>query len=206
MYEGQFTRPAGMIYDCFDEGIHLCADRDIPDHWPLYLGVDFGGANTAVLWVAEEPGTGRLFVWDESLTGGKSTPQHAAELLERARGRNLVAAWGGAPGEEQQRWDWSAAGLEVQRPPVGDVEAGINRVTQLLKEKRLKLFKRCTGLRDELGSYRRKLDKQGQPTEEIEDKRKYHRLDALRYVAAGLVNAPVGVLPVGALGQTRRQA
>jgi hypothetical protein len=103
--------------------------------------VDFGGANTALLWLAEEPGTGRLFVWEESLSGGKSTRQHVAEALEKAAGRNLVAAWGGAPGEEQQRWDWAAEGLEVLRPPVGDVEAGINRVTELLKAKRVKISK-----------------------------------------------------------------
>jgi hypothetical protein len=205
MYQGLFSRPAGMIYDCYSEDLHLCDPIPIPAHWPVYLGVDFGGANTALLWLAEEPGTGRLFVWEESLTGGKSTRQHVAEALEKAQGRNLVAAWGGAPGEEQQRWDWAVEGLEVLRPPVGDVEAGIDRVTELLKAKRVKIFKGLRGLRDEIGSYRRKLDKQGQPTEEIEDKRKYHRLDSFRYVAAGLVNAPVGVLPVGALGQTRRR-
>jgi hypothetical protein len=205
MYRGEFSRPAGMIYDCYAEDLHLCDPFVVPAPWPHYLGVDFGGANTALLWLAEEPGTGRLFVWEESLTGGKSTRQHVAEALEKAQGRNLVAAWGGAPGEEQQRWDWAVEGLEVLRPPVGDVEAGINRVTELLKAKRVKIFKSLRGLRDEIGSYRRKLDKHGQPTEEIEDKRKYHRLDSFRYVAAGLVNAPVGVLPVGALGQTRRR-
>lgn len=204
MYEGLFSRPAGMIYDCFDETLHLHDDRPFPVDWPHYLGVDFGGANTALLWAAEEPGTERLFVFEETLTGGRSTPDHAAEVLEKAKGRNLVAAWGGAPGETQQRWDWQAAGVPMHQPPVGDVEGGIDRVTQLFKEKRVKIAKSLKGLRDEIGSYRRKLDKQGQPTEEIEDKRAYHRLDALRYLACGLVNAP-GFHAAGALGMPRRR-
>lgn len=205
MYRGEFSRPAGMIYDGFSEELHLCEPFEIPAAWPVYLGVDFGGANTAVLWVAEEPCTGRLFVFAESLSGGKATGQHCREVLTVARGRNLVQSWGGAPGEVQQRWDWAAAGVSVLPPPVSDVEAGIDRVTQLLKEKRLKIFRTCRGLIDEIGSYRRKLDRQGQATEEIEDKRKYHRLDALRYVAAALVDTPCAV-PVARLGASWRRS
>ena len=37
-----------------------------------------------------------------------------------------------------------------------------------------------------VGTYRRKLDAQGEPTDEIADKRKYHRLDALRYAVVGV--------------------
>lgn len=203
MYQGQFSRPAGMIYDCFDAEHHVCEEFPVPPHWPLYLGVDFGGANTAVLWIAEEPGAGRLFVIEESLSGGKSTPQHAREILQQAAGRNLVCGYGGSPGEQQQRWDWGAAGVTLHQPPVGDVEAGIDRVTQLLREKRLKIVKTCRGLIDEFGSYRRKLDRLGQPIEEIEDKRSYHRLDALRYVASALVNTPAA-FPVGRLSASRR--
>jgi hypothetical protein len=204
MYRGLFTRPAGLIYDCFDEEMHLCEPFSIPPEWPRYLGIDFGGVNTAVLWMAEEPGSGRLFVIEESLSGGKSTPQHVAELLGKARGHNLVCAYGGAPSEDQQRWDWGAAGLPIYRPSVVDVESGINRVTQILLEKRLKIFRTCRRLRDEFGSYRRKLDRNGQPTEEIEDKRAYHELDCLRYLCAGLVNVPASA-PIARLSQARKR-
>ena len=204
MYQGLFSRPAGLIYDSFESDIHTCAPFALPASWPVYLGVDFGGANTALLWVAEEPGTGRLFVFDEKLSGGKSTQQHCAEVMETMRGRNFVQAWGGAPGETQQRWDWTASGVEVMAPPVGDVEAGIDRVTQLLKEKRLKVFRTCRGVLDEFGTYRRKLDKMGQATEEIEQKRTFHRLDALRYVAAALV-LPASYGMGAALGQARKR-
>jgi len=47
-------------------------------------------------------------------------------------------------------------------------------------------------LLDELGGYRRELDKGGETTEKIHDKAKYHHLDALRYVVAGATH---GVQP-----------
>jgi hypothetical protein len=41
-YRGQFTKPAGLIYDCFT-GDMLCEPFEIPDDWTRYVGVDFGG-------------------------------------------------------------------------------------------------------------------------------------------------------------------
>ena len=83
----------------------------------------------------------------------------------------------------QQRRDWAAAGFGIQEPRIDGIEPGIDRVTALIKEDRLRVFRTCKGLRDEIGSYRRKLDAAGEATEEIVDKRTFHRLDALRYAA-----------------------
>lgn len=189
-YEGEFSKPAGMIYEDFDETLHTCQPFEIPQGWPLYFGHDFGGANTAVVWLVHDVDADRFFVVRESLEGGKSTREHVRALREATHGLNTVAAWGGAPSEGQFRWDWTAEGWEISEPPIKDVEPGIDRVTQLLKERRIQVFKTCTGLLDEFGSYRRKLDANGQPTEEIQDKRSYHRLDSLRYCVSALVSAP----------------
>ena len=110
-----------------------------------------------------------------------TTEQHAKSTQDEH-----VIAFGGAASEEQQRWDWSAAGTSVRKPPVSDVEAQIDRVIKLLKEHRVYVFNTCAGLVDEFGIYARKLDAAGQPTEEIKDKATFHRLDALRYVVTGV--------------------
>jgi hypothetical protein len=60
-------------------------------------------------------------------------------------------------------------------------------VIELIKEDRFRVFRTLRGLRDELGSYRRKLDELQNPTDEILNKRKFHRLDAIRYAATGIV-------------------
>ncbi len=200
-YDGQYARPAGMIYDSFDDGVHKVKRFAIPREWPRYLGADFGGANTALIWLAENPLTSCYYLYRESLEGGKSTKDHAAGVLEHKASENLVGCWGGAPGETQQRMDWSAAGVWVQQPPISDVEGGIDRVWSLFKERRLFVFEDCRGVLDELGSYKRKVDANGQVLNEIENKRTFHRLDALRYVGSG-IGGPAAAL----LDFYRRQA
>jgi hypothetical protein len=186
-YRGLLSKPAGLVYDCFDDAFHVIDDFELPAHWPRYVGVDFGAVHTALIWVAENPQTGAFYVYRESLSGGKSTDEHAAEALELAKNEHVVSWLGGAPSETQQRMDWGAAGVPVLAPYVSDVLAGIDRPYGLFKTKRLFVFRSCSGLVDELGSYRFKLDPSGNAIEGlIVDKSTYHRLDALRYVASGL--------------------
>jgi len=60
-YDGEFTRPAGMIYSDFDYSIHAIQPRQLDPSWPRYVGIDFGANNTAVLWLAQHPETGVLY-------------------------------------------------------------------------------------------------------------------------------------------------
>lgn len=181
-YNGEFTRPAGLIYGDFTEANKI-APFAIPDTWPRFLGVDFGAVHTAKLWAAQDPKSGFLYIYREALDGDQTTAQHVKGVLAHER---LQGAWGGAASEKQQRWDWGAAGLSVREPGVIDVEAGIDRVIAGFKEKRLYIFNSLPGLLDELGTYARELDEAGQPTEKIKNKNDFHRIDALRYLVCGV--------------------
>ncbi len=191
-YCGEFAKPPGLIYDCFDEDIHIVKPFEIPPSWPRTGGVDFGGANTAHVMIAHDPDKDRFIVYRETLEGNLSSAEHCEKRKAETASENVVQWLGGAPSETQQRMDWSDAGIPVMQPYIADVEGGIDRVYALFKTKRLFVFNTCTGLRDELGTYKRKLDDSGQPTDEIQDKRKFHRLDALRYACSGLTGMEVG--------------
>jgi hypothetical protein len=184
-YNGEFSRPAGMIYEDFTQN-HIVPAFPIPADWPRFLGLDFGAVNTAKIYIAQDPKSGLLYLYRESLRGGLTTAEHVADVRQYSE-PNLIA-WGGAKSEVQQRRDFGAAGLIISEPPIWDVEAGISRVIALLKERRLYIFDTCPGIIDEIGTYSRELDDSGQPTEKIKNKNDYHRLDGLRYVAAGLSN------------------
>lgn len=186
-YLGQFAKPAGLIYSAFKDE-WLIDPFEIPLEWDRIIGVDFGGANTARLWLAQNPDTEIWYAYKESLEGDKSSQEYVASTLDETQGSFTVV--GGAASETQYRMDWGAAGLDVLEPPIKEVENGIDKVVELMKANRFRVFRTLHGLRDELGSYRRKLDERGEPTEEILDKRKYHRLDALRY-AACYINQPI---------------
>jgi hypothetical protein len=63
-YNGQFTRPAGLIYGDFTEANKI-APFKISEKWPRYLGVDFGAIHTAKLWAAQDPMTKFVYVYRE---------------------------------------------------------------------------------------------------------------------------------------------
>ena len=182
-YDGQFRRPAGLIYQDFNEITMTCEPIDIDPLWEHVVGVDFGGANNATLWLARNPEDGRWYAYHESLMGHKSTADHVRSALDTARGVPDLTAVGGAVGETQQRLDWDTEGFVVEEPPVFDVEAGISRTISLIKSDRLRIFRNLRGILNDLGGYRRKLDESGEPTNDIVFKKRFHYADALRYAS-----------------------
>jgi len=184
-YNGTFERPAGLIYNDFNDDVHKIKPIPLDPSWPRYVGIDFGAVHTALVWIAENPLTNCFYVYRCSLAGGKTTREHALMALSY-KSENVVRWIGGAKSESQQRMDWNAEGVPVQETQIVSVEAGIDRVIELFKMKRLFVFDTCTGLLDELGTYSRVLDEYGQPTEKIKDKEDYHLLDGLRYNVSGL--------------------
>jgi len=184
-----------MIYDCWDREKHLLPRFDIPADWPRYQGLDFGGVNTAGIYLANEPETNRYILYRCYKQGGRTAKEHAQAM--NAREPSLPRkAMGGAKSEEQWRHEFKKGGLPVQEPPIDDVEIGIGRVYSMLKataeghydRPHLQVFDDLKGVIDEVESYQRELDDQDQPTEEIDNKSDYHRLDGLRYIAAEIVD------------------
>ena len=134
-YNGEFSRPAGLIYEDFDE--HALIDPfDIPAKWERVVGIDFGAVHTALFWLAHDPDKDIWIAYRESLEGNKSTVEHVASARDLAKNENVYLWAGGAPSETQQRMDWNAAGINVAEPGIKDVEAGIDRVISLFKTKR----------------------------------------------------------------------
>ena len=181
-YRAIFTRPAGMIYDCFDETKHKVKPFTIPADWKHYTGQDYGGVNTAAVFLAQDP-AGRLFVYAEYWAGGRTAKEHVT-----AMGRKDVVAYGGAASEQQWRDEFIAAGMYVSQPPISDVEVGINRVYGAIKRDELYIFSTCTRLLDEMMTYSRELNDMGESIEKIANKNEFHLLDALRYICAALMS------------------
>lgn len=183
MYRGIITRPAGQIYDVFTDA-HRIPRFAIPKSWKRYLGLDFGGVNTAAVFLAEDPQTHKRYAYREYLAGGRTAAEHAAEL-RRAEGIIPIGV-GGSKSEGQWRAEFRAGGLPVKEPDQPSVEVGIDRVYGAFKADELYVFDDLPGLIGELETYSRELDDAGEPTEEIKDKTMFHRLDALRYIGGWL--------------------
>jgi hypothetical protein len=194
-YRGRFERPAGLIYDSFDQRRHTCPRFAVPFEWPRSLGLDFGGVNTAALFYAAERArlddgswgaeTGRLFLYREYLAGGRTAKAHADKLLVGEPG--VPTCVGGSKSEGQWRAEFRQAGLPVRSPIVREVEIGINRVYGAHARGEIIVFDDLAHYLDQKATYSRELDELGEPTEAIADKETFHLMDAERYVVGWLM-------------------
>ena len=138
------------------------------------------------LWVAWDPKAEILNVYREYLEPfGVTTPEHVKAILAHSAGETIWAWAGGGPSERQARADWQGAGIPLLAPPAIEVWSGIDRVTQLLADFRLVIHDCCVNLLSEVGSYQRVMDGDV-ATDRIQDKDRFHLLDALRYIVAWL--------------------
>ncbi len=194
---GVWAQPEGAIYDIFDEERHKVVSFPIPMTWPRVVGIDPLGAFVGALWAAWDPAGQVMHIYREYLEPfGVTTPEHARAIL-KLTGQETVWVWVvGAPSERQARLDWAAAGIPGVEPPNLGVWEGIDRVTQLLSDGAMVIHDCCVNVLSEIGSYRRKLTRGGEPTEAIENKEAYHGLDCLRAIASWILRdrEEVGVL------------
>lgn len=183
-YRALFSRPAGLIYDAFDEARHKVPRFSLPASWPRFMGLDFGGVNTAATFYAQEPGTGRLYLYRTYKAGGRTAAEHAVELLKGEPG--IPTCVGGSPSEGQWRREFRTAGLPVREPATDSVEVGIDRVYGCHKRDELYIFEDLADYLEEKQTYSRVVNDAGEPTEEIEDKSDYHLMDSERYILGWL--------------------
>lgn len=190
--DGIWAVPEGAIYECFDEIKHKVVAFEPENSWPRVVGIDPYGAYVGALWGAYDPLNGRLNIYREYVEPfGITTPEHVREIVRLGKERNeTIWRWfGGGPSENQIRLDWGAFGIPLEEPENVGVWTGIDRVMQLLNAGVLVIHDCCTGLLSEIGSYKRVTDRQGNPTETIENKDSFHLLDSLRYLVVGLTGS-----------------
>jgi len=204
---GLFSKPAGLIYDCFDTDHNRIKPIVIPSTWKRVIGIDFGGINTAAIKIAIHP-TQPLFVCYEEYYPRihRSTAEHACYIMEheptvsvdwrtsKARpvptltySKSLYTIVAGSLSERQWRTEISSSGLEVHPTLLKEVEIGIDRVYNTVQQRWFKLFDTCRYLLSEFGSYSREIDADGNPIPgTIVNKKKYHCLDAIRYAVSAI--------------------
>lgn len=217
-YRGRFSRPAGSIYDCFDPDFHKLPGKDfsLPVNWPLYCGVDFGAPNMAATFFYENceelegptnkgkpilKKTGKYVAFAEYRPNESRKVQDHVEAMRKIIGRSHPdICVGGAKSEGQWRSEFAAAGWPIWEPDQPDVEVGISRVYATIAEDRLFVMDTCPHLLDEIQSYSREVDENGEPLDmTIADKDTYHSADSVRYLIGYMERKTTGLF-VGVFG------
>jgi len=173
-----------LIYGVWDDRTQRIPSFNIPSNWPVYSGHDFGGANPAALFFAQDTSTGYFYCFLEYLPGGgRSTYEHTNEFKRLTSGMTVVKRAGGnQTTEDEIRQGYGAHGWPISAPKISNVGAAIDKVRGLMELNKLFVFESCVHMLDELMTYSWKLDTAGLITNDIDRKSSYHLMDAMRYI------------------------
>ena len=131
-------------------------------------------------------GEGVYYVYAEHVKAEVSLGRHAAQMVAMgAKGR----VWWYDPAAPQQAEELRRAGLVVQAA-MNDVQAGIDTVYSLFASGRLKIFRSCKWLLNEIENYTWEEAKGGKGFEDAPVKENDDAVDALRYVLHSVERAP----------------
>lgn len=213
-YLAQFKSYVGLVYKTFDESIHIIKPFDIPEHWNIYRGLDFGSTNpTACLWIAVDRDD-NWFVVDEYYETGQTIDYHVGMINANQFSKNVRNTWGDPSGAQWIK-EFSDRGVyvtpankELSTTYSKWVSYGIDRVQEKLKTRwghfvealgqkdlpTLFVFEKCVNLLREFNTYRWREKSNTQATDinepDVPEKANDHALDALRYVAVSYQKSP----------------
>lgn len=193
-YCGKYSMPSGLIYDIVANNPDPVVVKafSVPEKWPRYVGIDFGGMNTLALYAALDPETMTAYIYKEYYPQQQYAIAHHAKSIMRLSEGNIEAAFGGAKAEGQWREEFIRSGLYVQEPQIAAVDVGIARVYNLLSQNRLKIMEsagRTDKINNEIYEYRYETDPDtGEvlPDMKIVSQNSFHAMDAMRYLGGGL--------------------
>lgn len=203
---GQWVGAEGVIYEDFDQTVHVIDRFDIPRDWGRWWAVDFGFTNPFVCQMWAEDPDGRLYLYREIYKTRKTVDEHAKDILATVTDED--GAWT-EPKPSRIICDHDAEGRVVLERAIGlgttaankRVSEGIQAVQArfavqgdgkprlyILKnalvdrDPQLVDAKKPTCTADELPSYI--WDPSGNTPKEAPLKRDDHGCDAMRYLVA----------------------
>ena len=190
LYDAQFERPAGLIYNTFNEAVCVIDRFPIPQSWLIYVGHDFGPDNPAALFTAIDTSTGFHYRYHEYLPGPGISPfKKVEEWKEITKGYNVIRRVGGAPGEEDARQNYAPYGWPISLPSetIKHVEPQIEKVIALHQMNKIFVFRDMEYYLDEKRTFSRRVNDAGEVLEAIENEARYHLMACERYTEAGFL-------------------
>ncbi|MFC1924259.1 hypothetical protein ACFLXA_02715 [Chloroflexota bacterium] len=187
-----------LVYSKFNEDRCKINPFIIPHGWPKYSGHDFGTANPAALFIAQNPGPdephvstrmqvrkGDYVLFKEYAPGAGISPfTHTEEwksfnlVIKRSVGGNVNT-------EEETREAYRMHGWPIQAPRITRAKTQVDRVIGLMEHDRLFIFNTCFMVIGEIANCMWVIDPEtNKPTNDIDNEKRYHLLAALRYIGS----------------------
>lgn len=131
---------------------------EIPRHFKKLYALDVGWNRTAALWLALDPNTDTIYIYDEHYIGEQPPAVHASAILSRGNwipGVIDPASKGRSQGDGSQLLQsYKDLGLKLTKAN-NDVEGGVQAVWQRLSSGKIRVFNSLHNLAKEYVLYRR---------------------------------------------------
>lgn len=197
---GKFMQCGGMVYNEFDENIHVIDPFDVPKEWQDNISIDPGLKNPlSAHWYARDY-DGNVYVIAEHFEKGKDVYYHSQKIKEICE----TLDWHFVNGKISALIDSAATqrtlassknvvdlfyenGIMTNPRVNKDMFSGINVVKRFLKDgegkAHLFIFKNCVNLISEIKSY-------WWGSEDVPIKKDDHCLDEMRYYLMSICDKP----------------
>lgn len=178
-YEASFELFTGRVYKAFSTQEHVVDKIEVKPDWVIISGIDFGYSNPFVhLWIALD-GDDNAYIFDEYYQAEKTIEEHASEIKRRQEGLSIQSTYAD-PSGEQYIAELRKYGIHADKAN-NAVAEGINKVTELVQKKKIKIAKHCEKTIEEFEQYHWPDQKPEQERKETPVKQNDHCMDALRY-------------------------
>jgi len=177
--EAKFVLYSGLVYKDFARTVHVIDEVPYSKIKYYLAGVDWGYTNPAVILVIGVDGEDNFYVVREYYEEGKVIDE-IIEAGMRLKGKYGIEAFYCDPSEPAYIEQFKQNGLNAKEGE-NSIRAGINKVSELLRHRKLFVYSKCINLIREFESYSYPETKDEKQPDEIPLKLNDHALDALRY-------------------------
>lgn len=191
----------GIVYSEFVEARHKIDPYQPADNEQFYIILDYGFRNpTAILYAATDY-DGVTRIYDEYYESGKLISDISKDVRRYRNWQHTTRLIDPSAYNVQRDGKSVADEFAIENgisfiPADNSVAQGINRVNELFKDDKLFVCSNCVNFLREIGNYKWKEIKPGQPRNEYEEpvKKNDHLMDDVRYLA-NWIYTPVELKP-----------
>ena len=204
IFGGEFGRPEGIVYDCYDEDLNQIDADDVPRNLRIFAGVDWGYTEPFGVVIFGVLGE-HIFVLHE-IKRSRLSPSQVKEIIEQNQKIFGVEHWFADPSQPAMIQEMNGIRGVSMTGADNDIWMGVGKVYERIKSRRLKFVRgRCKHLLDEIETYRYPDSLDDKPDRARRDANPIgkddHVLDALRYGIV-MVDNLVNVRPIYSVSET----
>lgn len=183
VYGGEFHKLEGLVYNCFDEEVHVIDAVPLDSSTKIIAGVDWGYTNPSVIEVLAVNDQGVFLIHEWAST--HKTIREVVEQAQRLRNIYDIERFYCDPSSPGNIMEFNKGGLSAIGAD-NDIRNGVDAFYELIADGKFKVFRdKAPHFLDEVSMYHYPSPEDIKPDKDVKDylpvKQYDHSMDAIRY-------------------------